>query len=528
MQRNPPEFLFQRSTLLQQLTEQPVWDVLVIGGGATGLGVALDAISRGYKTLLLEQVDFAKGTSSRSTKLVHGGVRYLAQGDVGLVREALYERGLLLQNAPHLVRNQDFIIPNYNWWGGPFYTFGLKLYDVLAGKLSLGPSVHLSRAETLRRLSNIKPAGLRGGVLYHDGQFDDARLAINLAQTAIERGGILLNHLPVTGLLKDARGQLVGVRAADAETGKEYELQAKAVINATGVFVDDILQLDQPDVPNLVQPSQGVHIVVDRSFLPGEEALMIPKTEDGRVLFAVPWHGRVVLGTTDTPLQAHSQEPLALDEEIEFILRTAGQYLARTPKRSDALSIFAGLRPLAAPQHGSEKTREISRSHKILVSASGLITITGGKWTTYRRMGQDTIDKAIALGKLPPATSQTATMAIHGAQPTPGRSSHLYVYGTDLPALQQLITDEPALGEKLDAALEFVLAEVVWAVRYEMARTVEDVLARRVRVLFLDARAAIRMAPRVAALLAQELGHDAQWQQQQVADFERLARNYLP
>lgn len=527
MQQNLPEFLFQREKLLQQLTTQPVWDVLVIGGGATGLGVALDAISRGYKTLLLEQTDFAKGTSSRSTKLVHGGVRYLAQGDVGLVREALYERGLLLQNAPHLVRNQDFIIPNYDWWGGPFYTVGLKLYDVLAGKLSLGASVHLSKAETLRRLGNIKPASLRGGVLYHDGQFDDARLAINLAQTTIERGGTLLNYMPVTGLLKDTSGRVQGVRTTDAETGTTYELRAKAVVNATGVFVDDILQLDQPGAGKLVQPSQGVHIVLDKSFLPGDAALMIPKTEDGRVLFAVPWHGRVVLGTTDTPLQTHSQEPQALNEEIEFILRTAGQYLARAPKRSDALSIFAGLRPLAAPRNGSGKTREISRSHKILVSASGLITITGGKWTTYRRMGQDTVDKAIALGKLPTAASQTATMLIHGAQPTPDRSSHLYVYGSDLPALQQLISDEPTLGQKLDAALEFVQAEVVWAARYEMARTVEDVLARRVRVLFLDARAAIRMAPTVAALLGHELGRDAQWQQQQVADFERLAHNYL-
>ncbi|GAA3936474.1 glycerol-3-phosphate dehydrogenase/oxidase [Hymenobacter algoricola] len=528
MPDSQPTHLFSRAALLRPLTTTPHWDLVVIGGGATGLGVALDGLSRGYKTLLLERDDFAKGTSSRSTKLVHGGVRYLAQGDLGLVREALYERGLLLKNAPHLVKNQDFIIPSYTWWGGPFYTIGLKLYDLLAGRLSLGASVHLSQAETLRRLGNLRPAGLRGGVLYHDGQFDDARLAINLAQTAIERGGTLLNHCRVHGLLKDAQGQITGVTATDAETGRTYPVQARAVVNATGVFVDDIRVLDQPGAPRLVQPSQGVHIVVDQSFLPGPDALMIPQTDDGRVLFAVPWHGRVVLGTTDTPLSATSAEPRALEEEIEFILRTAGRYLTRPPRRQDALSIFAGLRPLAAPTGGSAKTREISRSHKILVSEAGLVTITGGKWTTYRRMGQDTVDRVIALGKLPPAVSQTAHQPVHGAQPTPDRRSHLAAYGTDQAALLALIARQPALGEKLDEALEFLQAEVVWAARAEMARTVEDVLARRVRVLFLDAAAAIRVAPRVAALLAAELGRDAAWQQQQVTDFELVARHYLP
>ncbi|WP_324678940.1 glycerol-3-phosphate dehydrogenase/oxidase [Hymenobacter sp. GOD-10R] len=527
MRNDKPTVSFRREALLQQLESQPVWDLIVIGGGATGLGVALDAISRGFKTLLLEQVDYAKGTSSRSTKLVHGGVRYLAQGDIALVREALYERGLLLKNAPHLVKNQDFIIPNYEWWGGPFYTIGLTMYDLLAGKLSLGSSVHLSKKETLKRLSNIKAEGLKGGVLYHDGQFDDARLAVNLAQTAIEEGGTLLNHFDVRGLLKDAQGKISGVIAADQETGSTYELPAKAVVNATGIFVDEILQMDKPGAKKLVRPSQGVHIVLDKSFLPGDDAIMIPKTDDGRVLFAVPWHNRVVLGTTDTPLNEHSQEPKALEEEIDFILRTAARYLTRAPKRSDALSIFAGLRPLAAPQGDSAKTKEISRSHKILVSEAGLITITGGKWTTYRRMGQDTVDKAIALGKLPAAESQTAHMPIHGAQETTDRSNHLYVYGTDQPALQQLMAAQPELAEKLDTSLEFLKAEVVWAARYEMARTVEDVLARRVRVLFLDAQAAIRMAPEVASLLAQELGYDAQWQEEQVAAFHAVAQNYL-
>ncbi|GAB2697750.1 glycerol-3-phosphate dehydrogenase [Hymenobacter frigidus] len=520
---------FHRDALVGQLTAVPAWDLIVIGGGATGLGVALDGISRGYKTLLLEQADFAKGTSSRSTKLVHGGVRYLAQGDVGLVREALHERGLLLQNAPHLCHNQAFIIPNYNWWGGPFYTIGLKLYDLLAGRRSLGASEHLSRAETLRQLPNLRPRGLRGGVRYHDGQFDDARLAVNLAQTCIDHGGTALNYCGVLGLLKDAHGRVTGVRATDHETGREYELRAKTVVNATGIFVDDVRRLDEPGAPPLVRPSQGVHLVLDRSFLPGGAALMIPRTEDGRVLFAVPWLGRVVLGTTDTPVPTASLEPRAQEAEIDFLLRTAAHYLTRAPTRADVRSIFVGLRPLAAAASGSTKTKEISRSHKIVASASGLVTITGGKWTTYRRMGEDAIDKAISLGQLPAAASQTAQLAIHGAEAATAATGEAAFahYGGDAAGLQQLLAENPALGAKLDDELEFVQAEVVWAARFEMARTVEDVLARRVRLLFLDAATAMRVAPVVAALLAQELGFDADWQTRQVAAFGELARGYL-
>ncbi len=522
---------FPRETLIQQLTATPAWDLIVIGGGATGLGVALDGLSRGYKTLLLEQADFAKGTSSRSTKLVHGGVRYLAQGDIGLVREALHERGLLLQNAPHLCHNQAFIIPNYSWWGGPFYTLGLKLYDLLAGRLSLGASTHLSKADTLRQLPTLRPAGLRGGVRYHDGQFDDARLAVNLAQTCLDHGGTALNYCPVRGLLKDAHGRVTGVRATDLETGRSYELQATTVVNATGIFVDAVRQLDEPGTRPLVQPSQGVHLVLDKSFLPGPAALMIPSTADGRVLFAVPWLGRVVLGTTDTPVPTATLEPRAQEAEIDFLLNTAAHYLTRAPTRADVRSIFVGLRPLAASANGSTKTKEISRRHKIVASASGLITITGGKWTTYRRMGQDTIDRAIALGQLPPAASQTAHLSIHGAEvaaaETAASFSPLAHYGSDQPALLQLIADRPQLGEKLDSHFDFRQAEVVWAARHELARTVEDVLARRVRLLFLDAAAALRAAPAVAALLAQELGHDAAWEAQQVADFGAVARGYL-
>ncbi|MGS2762284.1 FAD-dependent oxidoreductase [Sinomicrobium sp. M5D2P9] len=517
---------FRREELLRELEKNEKWDVIVIGGGATGLGVALDSVSRGYKTLVLEQADFAKGTSSRSTKLVHGGVRYLAQGNIGLVREALRERGLLLKNAPHLVKNQSFVIPNYRWWGGAFYTVGLKVYDLLAGSLSLGSSVYIRKDEALRRVPTIKQEGLRGGVLYHDGQFDDSRLAVNLAQTCVEHGAVVLNYTEVNGLLKK-NDSIDGVIATDKETGKVYDLRGDVVVNATGIFVDNILRMETPGSKDLVRPSQGVHLVLDKSFLPGEDAVMIPKTDDGRVLFAVPWHNKVVVGTTDTPLDEHSLEPHALEEEIVFILKTAGRYLTKKPAREDVLSVFAGLRPLAATEGDSGKTKEISRSHKILVSQAGLLTITGGKWTTFRKMGEDTIDKAVTLGKLPKQDSKSAAMAIHGAKPSPDFNDPLYVYGSDREHVLALIEENPALEENLDDALPYRKAEVVWAARYEMARTVEDVLARRTRALFLDAKAAVRMAGKTAELLAIELGKDEQWQKEQVHAFEKVARNYI-
>lgn len=505
----------------------PEWDIIIIGGGATGLGVALDSTTRGYKTLLLEQVDFAKGTSSRSTKLVHGGVRYLAQGDIGLVREALQERGLLLKNAPHVVNDQSFIIPNYTWWGGTFYTIGLKLYDFLSGRLSFGKSIHITKRETTERLRTLNQAGLKGGVVYHDGQFDDSRLAINMAQTCLENGATVLNHSKVVGLTKDKQGMVNGVVARDMETLTEYTLTSKVVINATGVFTDAILKMDNASAKNLVRPSQGIHLVLDKSFLPGEDAIMIPKTDDGRVLFLVPWHNRVLIGTTDTVLNDHSLEPVALNKEIDFIIATANKYLSKKVTRNDVLSIFAGLRPLAAPMDGSEKTKEISRSHKIIVSKSQLVTITGGKWTTYRKMAEDTIDKIIALGKLPKKACKTEHLQIHGAIETGNRHEHLYIYGSDQKAMLDLMERNPELGEKLHPSLEFRKVEVFWAIKNEMARTIEDVLARRVRVLFLDATIAIEIAPIVATMLAKELDKDDVWKQRQLQEFKTLASQYV-
>jgi glycerol-3-phosphate dehydrogenase len=520
--------VFSRRAILQSIQDTgKVWDVIIIGGGATGLGTAVDAASRGLSVLLLEQADFAKGTSSRATKLVHGGVRYLAQGDIGLVREALHERGLLLKNAPHLVKNESFIIPNYSWFDGVFYTIGLTIYDLLAGKLGFGRARHISKKETIQRLPGIEDKGLHGGVVYHDGQFDDSRLAVNLAQTALEQGASVLNYVKVTGLIKDSGNKVGGVKAIDTETGLTYPLKTKTVINATGVFVDDVLKMDTPDKKPLVRPSQGVHLVLNKEFMPGEDAIMIPKTEDGRVLFVVPWHNKLLVGTTDTPIDLHSLEPVALDTEIEFILRTAAKYLKKIPTREDVLSVFAGLRPLAAPQDESSKTKEISRSHKLIVSKSGLITITGGKWTTYRKMGQDTVDKAIEVGKLPNKACITASLPIHGSRPNPDRSSHLYVYGADIPQVLALANENNDWQNRVHPDDEYTKGEVIWSVRNEMARTVEDILARRTRVLFLNARLAVAMAPEVASLMAAELGNDAGWEREQIAAFNKVARNYI-
>ena len=518
---------FKRSKLIEKIRDTSAWDVIVIGGGASGLGVALDALSRGFKTILLEQVDFAKGTSSKATKLVHGGVRYLAQGDISLVKEALHERGLLQKNAPHLVKNQSFIIPNYSWFDGPFYTIGMKIYDLLAGKLSLGKSTHINKEETISRISTVRPKGLYGGVVYQDGQFDDSRLALNIAQTCIQMSGVALNYVRVNSLTKDSNGRINGVIANDTETGEVFTIQGKAIINATGIFVDDILKMDRPEAKQLVRPSQGVHLVFDKSFLPGDDAIMIPKTDDGRVLFLVPWHNRVIAGTTDTPIDEHSLEPVALEQEIDFILKTAGRYLTKQPTRADALAVFAGLRPLAAPTGNSNKTKEISRSHKVIVSDSKLLTLTGGKWTTFRRMGQDTIDKAIKIGCLPQKESRSATQKIYSAIPTSDRSNHLYIYGADQEDIHALAQENPEWNEKLIAHLEFKKAEVVWAARNELARTVEDVLSRRVRMLFLDAKAAIEAAPEVARLLAQELDKDENWQNHQIENFQKVAKNYI-
>ena len=517
---------FQRQVLLNQLNSpDQEWDLIIIGGGATGLGIALDGATRGYKTLLLERTDFAKGTSSRSTKLVHGGVRYLKQGNISLVNEALRERGRLSQNAPHLVRHLAFVIPSYKWWEKWFYGIGLKVYDFLAGKRNLGGSRVLSKKQTLEALPHLHPQRLSGGVLYYDGQFDDARLALNLAQTAVEHGGTVLNYMEVKGLIKENQ-EVCGVEVIDLESQKTYQVRGKNVVNATGTSVDLIRQMEDQSLSPVVRPSQGIHLVLPRHFLKGDQALMVPKTEDGRVLFAIPWYDRVVVGTTDTEIDQSDQEPRPLKEELSFVLSHAQKYLSPPPSEEDVLSCFAGWRPLVKPEKG-KSTASISRDHTILISKQNLITITGGKWTTYRHMAEDLIDRLIQRKRLPSKECQTHDLVLHGAKTKSSILDFRSVYGSDQEQIQGLISANPDYNEPLHERLPYRKAEMIWAIRSEMARTLDDVLSRRTRCLFLDAEATKEIAPQVARWMADELGYDEEWIEKQINDFNHLVEGYF-
>lgn len=511
--------------MIDQLTEEEKWDFIIIGGGATGLGTAVEAASRGLKTLLLEQADFGQGTSSRSTKLIHGGVRYLQQGNISLVLEALKERGILRRNAPHLVHDLPFVVPIYDWWEGPFYGIGLKIYDLLAGKEGFGASKLLSLEETVKCIPTIEQEGLRGGVVYYDGQFDDARLLINLAQTAEEQGACVLNHFKVEKLLKTNK-LLSGVEVRDQENGKCYTVKAKAIINATGVFSDSVRKMDELECKSIISGSQGVHIVLDKSFLPGETGIMVPHTDDGRVIFTIPWHNRLVVGTTDTPVDNFDLEPIALEEEIEFLLTHTARYLIKNPMRKDVLSVFAGLRPLVTS--GDDKsTAAISREHSILISRSGLVTIAGGKWTTYRRMAEDTVDQASIVAQVHPKKSKTNKLAIHGSQPR-DISDHLKEnYGSDAKKIKALLKEKPLYNQKLHPDFPYVVGEIIWTIREEMALKMDDFLSRRIRWLLLDAKICIEIAPKVAKIMAAELKKDKVWIKQEVQRFNDIAKNYL-
>lgn len=516
-----------RDDMLRRLGDgREAWDLLVIGGGATGVGIAVDAASRAYRVLLVEQSDFGKGTSSRSTKLVHGGVRYLQQGNVSLVMEALKERGILRDNAPHLVHDLRFIVPNYDWWEGPFYGIGMRVYDLLAGKFGFGRSRRLSREVTLQAIPTLSIDGLRGGVQYYDGQFDDARLLINLAQTAVEQGATLLNYMRATALRKDHEGLVEGATLLDLESGREVEVRARCVINATGPFTDEVRRLDDPSVTPMISPSQGVHIVLDGSFLPGDSAIMVPRTPDKRVMFAIPWHGHTLVGTTDTPVENASLEPVPMEQEIQFILDTAGRYLARNPGRSDIKSVFAGIRPLVRATD-DKNTAALSRDHTLHIANSGLLTITGGKWTTYRHMAEDCVNHAATLARLEERPCITRQLKIHGFHRHAEEFGDLAYYGTDAMRIGDLVHAEPGLAARLDDALPYTRAMVVWAVRHEMARTVDDVLSRRTRATQLDAAAARRMAPEVAALMAAEMGYGEDWRRRQLADYESIVVHYM-
>ena len=534
---NPPNNSTQplatlRNEILSRHNESQPYDIAIVGGGATGLGVALDAAARGFKVVLVESHDFAKGTSSRATKLVHGGVRYLAQGNISLVREALHERTTLLNNAPHLAQPLPFIMPSYQWWETPFYGIGLKMYDALAGKAGLGKTEFLTRSETLAALPTAQPDGLKGGVKYWDGQFNDARLALALARTAASHGALLVNYCKAKDLLYD-EGKVAGLLCEDTETGRQIKIQARCVVNATGVWVDELRQKDgdanqvkgRKPTQALVASSQGVHLVVDREFLQSDVALMVPKTADGRVLFAVPWLGKVILGTTDTPRNDLAREPTPFKEEVAFILDESARYLRRAPQRSDVKSVWVGLRPLVKPQDDDgDNTKGLSREHTVLVSGSGLVTVTGGKWTTYRAMAEDVLAKCFEkslLERRPAGATEHLMLIGATANPTtpyisicmpPGGHS----YGNEQAAVDSLP------GAKNEMAPGLTEAMVRFAARFEYARTVEDMLARRSRLLFLDAKLAGTLAQQTAAILQSETGVDPQ-----AAAFEALAKHYL-
>lgn len=507
----PPNPAYQRQSQLENLARGDVLDMVVIGGGATGIGIALDAASRGFRVALCEKYDFGKGTSSRSTKLVHGGVRYLQQGNVSLVREALHERGLLLKNAPHVVYPLPTIVPLYAKWQIPYYWTGLKAYDLLAGSLNIGRSGYLTPSAARAAIPTLKPENLQGGIRYFDAGFDDARLLVSMLQTAIDEGATCVNYLEVNELIRQS-GKVTGVMAHDALDGGVYELRARVVINATGPFSDSIRQMDSPDTRPRIQPSQGIHIVLDRRFLPGTSAMIVPKTADGRVIFAIPWHGATLVGTTDTPLNDVPVEPKPLESEIEFLLTTVGQYLSEAPSRSDIRSIFAGIRPLVA-EGDQHTTSKLARDHVIEVSREGLLSVMGGKWTTYRRMAEDAVDRAIEVAALPQLACRTESMPL-------GHNDAL--------GISELTHHAPELAEPLDPALPYSWGQVLWSIRNEMAMTVEDVLSRRTRSLLLCATAARRAAPRVAAMLAAEHGHDEAWVTTQIAEFGELVEIHLP
>lgn len=530
----------KREESLQRIrTRDSAWDIVVIGGGATGVAIALDAASRGLDVLMVERSDFGKGTSSRSTKLIHGGVRYLEQGNLTLVRDALHERTRLRNNAPLLVHDLPFFIPCASRWQRMYFWAGLKLYDFLAGRSGFGRSHVVSTRQAAEQVPTIRPQMHRGGVIYHDGQFDDCRLLIHMARTATDHGACLVNYVAATGLQKNAQGQICGVELLDQETSTAFSTPARCVINAGGPFSDEILRFDDPHSEPKLAASQGVHVVLPREFFPGEIALIVPRTSDGRVLFMIPWHRHVVVGTTDTPIPAAVVEPTPQRQEIDFLLRTAAEYLTRTPQPEDVLSVFTGVRPLVKNDR-SARTASLSRDHSISVSDAGLVTIRGGKWTTVRKMAEDCVDRAVSSAGLQAQPCRTQTLPLYGGAATGHTASDASVPAAaaseprgagqfespDSAEQAALLQQDPQLSEPLAGLPEMRVLDVVWAARYEMARTVEDVLARRTRWLFLDAKRSLAAAPQVAAVLAEELGQDTNWQQQQLTSFQAVARNY--
>jgi glycerol-3-phosphate dehydrogenase len=474
-----------RDTMLQSIKETKEWDLIIIGGGATGLWCALDGASRGYKTLLLEKGDFAEGTSSRSTKLLHGGLRYLKQGRLGLIHEGLIERGYIARNAPHLFTERAFLLPFYNVFDKPYYKLGMILYDFLAGKLILKKHRLLSREEALQECPTLKSEGLIGGAIYYDGQFDDARFAIELAKTATFHGATLLNYCKVESLIKKNE-KVVGVEAKELSTNEPISVYGKALINATGIFTDEIRELDEPSTNRLMVLSRGSHITIDKKFHPSETALIVPKTGDKRVIFVIPWQEKVLIGTTESVVNEPSNNPKPSNEEIEFLLSHAKEILNPYPKKEDIQSAFAGIRPLVKSNQ-TKSSSKLSRNHEIIISKSGLVTIVGGKWTTGRKMAEETINKAFK-------------------KPLPCKTKNLPLHKTD---------ETSDLNKIVHRALN-----------EEMALTPSDILARRTRILFLETKKALSLAPEVIRLMSIYFKKDSTWEDDELNKFKEYAKSY--
>lgn len=514
-----------RPHAVRRLAEEE-FDVLITGGGATGTGCALDAQVRGFKTALIEQEDFAAGASSRSTKLIHGGVRYLEKAardidfsQVKFVREALLERAVMIRNAPYLAGHLPLVIPVYSSFDKLYYAVGLNIYDLLAGRHNLAPSRRLDRTETLALLPSLRnDARLKGGILYWDGQFDDARYAVMLARTAADNGAAVANHVRLLDFEKNA-GVLVAALVRDELTGREFRIRAKAFINATGAFADHVRSLARPQARPRLKPTKGIHIVLPREVIPGATALLIPKTDDGRVIFAIPWHEAVLVGTTDSESDTVANAPPVLDEEIMYLLDHLNRYLARPLAPQDVRASFAGLRPLL-DAGGVEDTKFLSRGHDVEIDGSGLISVLGGKWTTYRLMAKDAIDVlALRLGAGSPECT-TEEVPLYGAvagetgeavRQLRSRTGwnddvcrHLYTsYGAAADGIVNIAHERPSLAVPLVQGYPYLAAEVVYVAREEMACTPDDVLSRRLRLATVSSEAARQALPVVEALLAE-------------------------
>lgn len=514
----------QREAFLRAATSRrSPYDVIVIGGGANGLGIALDCAHRGLEVLLLERAAFGAGTSSRSSKLIHGGIRYLAQAQFGLVREALHERALLLRNAAGLVTPLPFILPAGKRLELYKYAAGLKLYDALAGEHKLSTSRILDSTETRRLAPQLGRAPLVGSVSYTDAHFDDTRLLQALAHSAAARGATLLNHMPVVALHKNARGQLRAVGVRDALGGATHDFEARVIINASGVHGDAVRRLADATLEAEILPSQGTHLVVPNRFYSSDHALVMPRTPDGRVMFVMPWHGQALIGTTDTALDKLVDPPVPQREEIDMILTVTARHLHRAPSRSDVLSAFAGVRPLAAAP-GSARSSKISREHAISVDSAGLVTVSGGKWTTYRRVAEQCVDVAVKLAGL--RARDVSTRELELVTPDSARGG-VDALGFPARGVAHIGAEQAALAAPLSDALPYSGAHFAYAARYEMAMTVADALAYHTRALFIDARAALDIAPRVATIMANELQRDTNWVASELAALRSIAAPFI-